>query len=204
MDIDDNNKYMMLKYLTKMLLLLIILLISGSFKSINAQHKGQLIVSFGIGIPCKGVLAIKYFPIDNYAIEIFAGGIPGLFNYEAAIHHYFDARRPNTYVQIGIAKIIGEGEGIGVPYGKEDEFARKDTFVTKSISNIGINLGIGREFIADSNKFYFAFGPTYILKRKIAKYNYFKKEQVEAVDDSLKWFGFIEGGINAYLNKKND
>lgn len=194
----------MLKYSAKTLLVFIILLTPGSFRNINAQHKGQFIISLGVGIPSKGVFAIKYFPVDYYAIEIFAGGMPGLINYGASIHHYFDAKDPNTYVQIGIAKFGNPGEGLGVPHGREDEFARKDTFVTESTSNIGINLGIGREFISDTNKYYFAFGPVYILNRKITKFNYFKKEQVEAVDDSLKWLGFFEGGINFYLNKKKD
>lgn len=60
----------MIKYSAKIFLFTIILLIPGSFKSINAQHKGQFVISLGVGIFSKGVIAVKYFPVDYFAIEL--------------------------------------------------------------------------------------------------------------------------------------
>lgn len=195
-----------MKKLPQLFLFFLISILLGFSNHCNAQHKGQSVFSIGLGYPFKGLFSFsyKYFPADYNAIELFAGGAPGYMDFGMSFQHFFDTRHPNMFIQLEVGKMMVGGEGMGELEAIGQEFALKDTFVTKGISTWGIGMGLGREFISKKTPYFFALGPSYILSQKLRQFNYFKNEERETFNDSLKWSGFFEAGGNIYLDKKNE
>jgi hypothetical protein len=161
-----------------------------------AQRKGDVVFGMSIGLVSKGLLSIKYFPLDGFAIELHGGIVPGFYNYGLALHHYFDLERPNTFMQIGIANFGGMPEGIDM------DSTSADTIVGLGASMWGINVGFGREFISGSDVYFFAAGPTYIINRYMSYLNTSTQEYSEKEELTSRWMGFIEGGQSYYRKKK--
>jgi hypothetical protein len=185
-----NNKYS----LNALYLFFFILFLNTNY--ILAQRKGKVVFGISIGLVSKGILSIKYFPVNGFAIEVHSGILPGLYNYGLALHRYFDLQRPNTFMEVGIANFGGMPEGVDM------DSTSVDTIVSLGASNWGINLGFGREFVSGSDVYFFAGGPTYILDRYVNYLNTRTGEYFDKKEITLKWFGFIEAGESYYPKKK--
>ncbi len=175
---------------------LLILILILNINDVVAQRKGEVVFGLSIGLISKGILSIKYFPADGFAIELHGGVVPGLYNVGLALHNYFDLERPNTFMEVGIANFGGMPEGVDM------DSTSADTIVSLGASIWGINLGFGREFISGSDVYFFAGGPTYILDRRINYLNTRTREFFDEEEMTLKWIGFIEGGQSYYRKKE--
>jgi len=161
-----------------------------------AQRKGEVVFGMSIGLVSKGLLSIKYFPVDGFAVELHGGVLPGLYNCGFALHKYFDLERPNTFIEIGIANFGGMPEGVDM------DSTSIDSVIALGTSNWGINLGFGREFVSGSDVYFFAGGPTYILNSYVNYLNTRTREYFDKEEITLRWFGFIEGGQSYYPKNK--
>ncbi len=183
-----NNKYWAKAFC-------IFFLVYLNVNDLQAQRKGDVVFGFSIGFVSKGILSIKYFPVDGFAIEIHGGVLPGFYNFGFAFHNYFDLDRPNIFIELGVANFGGLPEGVDM------DSTSADSVVSLGASNWGLNMGLGREFLSGGDIYFFAGGPTYIFDRSVSYLNTRTREHFEE-EEEMRWFGFVEGGRSYYPKKK--
>ena len=154
----------------------------------SGQLKRDLQLSLGLGFPKGIIVSAKYFPVDDFAVEIHGGAIPNLMNFGFGFHYYLSSYdSPNTFVSAQMT-LMEAWKG---------DVANRNDVEAKGFSISLIDVGLGWQNDSATRRFYVLFGPAVAFIQERSRHPVYGTLYK---DDGI-FTPFLDAGI--YLPKLN-